>query len=302
MNVLKSLVALLAVIPLAGFAAAQNNAEQVTCSGTQTTDMTNGLQIDCVGSLTIYGGSLTSDGDIKLTASDVLDLEAVTLTTTKNIILIGNGVSIGRNVAVNANHLFATNIVNNGIISQSGVLPTCVNTIPSSATISVGGWVDPNPNFRQQVCSLTGINSDQVVSTSLCQATDNNPPIFKIIEVGTRYCSSGKTRYHQVRFLRAEGAACHTLPSTVELAPTQDFSMGSTTERTAQCSDTGATHSSCLLYDAINGSATPIQPSAGRVDLTWSKNGNLQKVEGRIIEQTSADCHSESTLKFIKKM
>jgi hypothetical protein len=77
----------------------------------------------------------------------------------------------------------------------------------------------------------------------------------------------------------------------------------STIQSTAQCSDVGGMLSSCLLYDAVDGGSNPIsQPSVGRLELKWGKKGDLRKLEARIIEKTSDDCHSESTLKFVKKM
>lgn len=344
MQLMKNIAAIIAAAPMMAYAASQINAEQVTCSGTQTTDTTNGLQIACAGSLTIFGGSLTSDEDINLTASDALYLDAVTLTTAKNISLTGSSVSVGSNAKLDGQQLTInstqdcvnagliagalncnTNIVNTGVIGGSvvtdnnhlvlpvrpgslgdnGVVPVGNITGTPGAAISVGGWSDSSIIPRD--VTLVGIaNGEKTVinygGRAACQAT-GVPAIFKMIEAGSRYCAGGKTQFHQVRFLRTT-AECHNLPGTVELAPTQDFPMDSSTiQSTAQCSDVGGMLSSCLLYDAVDGGSNPIQqPSVGRLELKWGKKGDLRKLEARIIEKTSDDCHSESTLKFVKKM
>jgi len=349
MQLLKYIPAVIAAAPMMACAASQINAEQVTCSGTQTTDTTNGLQIDCLGSLTIFGGRLISDEDIKLTASDALYLDLITVRTPKNISLTGNSVSLGNNakldgyqVTVNSKMDCAnagvivgeldcnTNIVNSGVIVGGIRTPGTINGVISlnpgftnggnngaaggaisfdSTGSTNGGNIIARGTTNGGIVSSTNgasagsgfwiFNPPGVdLSGSTCQPT-GAPSVFKLIEDGTRYCASGKTRFHQVRFIRTT-AECRTLPTSFEMAATSDFPPADTTLRSAQCTDDAGLNSSCLIYDAVDGSGNPIQPSAGRLDLKWNKNGALQKLEGRIIEKTADDCYSESSLKFVK--
>jgi hypothetical protein len=272
------------------------------------------LQIDCVGSLTIVGGSLTSDSFIKLTASDALYFDKITITA-PNITLTGNTISSSTSTKFDTLNI---NLTANGkptlTCPFSGHLSGSTVTVLNSKGLTLT-WVDNATNVGRG-CDLNAIGGTGAVitnsgvlypggaitlSSGQCSST-GVPSVFKMVESGTRYCAGFKSAFHQVRFLRTT-AECHTAPSSFEIAPTQDFPSDSSTQsKAAECSNINTSKSSCVLYEATGGNSNSSQPYAGRLAVKWGRNGEISRLSGHIIEKSLDGCHSESTLKFIKKI
>ncbi len=315
MYILKYLAALIAVAPLVCSAASQINADQVTCSGTQTTDSTNGLQIDCVGSLTVVGGSLVSDSFIKLTATDALYLDSITVTA-PTIDLAGATISYSGTAKFDSTNLTANN---------RSVVPVPVSGSLSLPSGSTGGRISISGNGSGSLAltngggstngsisagargriPLAGNGSGSITLANgaggVCSSS-GVPSVFQVVESGTHYCAGHKNAFHRIKFFRTT-AECHTAPTSFEIASTQDFPQdGSTQSKIAECSNIGTGNSSCVLYDAIDGSGNLVQPYAGRLALKWGRNGKIHSLEGHVIEKTLDGCHSESTLKFVRRI
>jgi hypothetical protein len=298
---MKYIGAMLVAAPLVCSAASQNLANQVSCTGTLTTDSTNGLQIDCTGSLTLVGGSLTSDSSIKLTASDTLFLDNITVTAPTINLSGGNTVSIGNSVKIDISNLNINVMGNSTLVDPvSGALPNGV-VLTASGGDNVRPIIDPGVIIHGPIVRFPEPVIQLQVGGGSCSSS-GIPSVFQIVESGTRFCADGKKDYHQIWFLRTT-AECHTAPTNFEIAPTQDFPTDDSTQNiTADCHNNGAENSSCFISDATEGSTNLTQPTAGRLTLKWGRNGKIHKLVGHIIEKSLDGCHSESTLKFIKKI
>lgn len=311
MDIVKCIAVIAAAVPLVCSAASQNNAEQVTCSGTQTTDTTNGLQIDCVGSLTIVGGSLTSDTFIKLTASDALYLDNITVKA-PSVNLDGATISVGSAAKIDsANSYVSAGIslmIGNQLAGGAAWGGNSLNNYSSGSVLTNGSISIGAGGIRgKEAITLTGNNSIPTTPWTITTIVEGKSctqsgaiSVFKTVESGTRFCAGSKKAFHRVQFLRAT-AECRVAPGSFDIAATQDFPWDTTQTKVAECNDIGGGNSSCALYDTSNSSNTA-QLYAGRLALKWGRDGDIHGLSGRIIEKTADGCHSESTLKLVKRM
>lgn len=124
-------IALIAYVLSPSFSHAIPNlsVDSISCYGTQTTAISDGLSISCTGDLSLLGGSITADTQILLSSGGALTLDNLAVTA-PHIQLFGSTVSIGAGVVITINSLTVTAGIGGG---------SNVPSISAGSTISIGG-------------------------------------------------------------------------------------------------------------------------------------------------------------------
>lgn len=106
--------------------------EIISCTGTQTTAISDVLSIGCTGDLSLLGGSISAESQILLSSGGALALDNLALAA-PDIHLSGASVSLGAGVAITTNTFAAG-------VTAGPYLPS----ISAGSTISIGGS-EPRP-------------------------------------------------------------------------------------------------------------------------------------------------------------
>lgn len=122
------LIAALLALSSRAHAVSTINVPGMTCSGTQTSDLTSFLSLSCTGNLSLIGGTLSSDTKIVLTATGSMTLDNLTVTAPV-IDLTGGNLYIGSGASLNAAN--SATIIAGG----SGTSPFITTAAGGSVTI-----------------------------------------------------------------------------------------------------------------------------------------------------------------------
>jgi hypothetical protein len=116
------------------YATPSANIDSIVCSGTQTSSFLDVLSLTCTGDLSLFGGSISADSKILISAIGALTLGNLSITAPEVEFIAGSSLSLGNGVAITANSISIYADIDN----DNGSIPPFVSP---GGTISIGGGV-----------------------------------------------------------------------------------------------------------------------------------------------------------------
>ena len=150
MRYLMILLVAYALSPALANASPGLSVENLVCQGTETTDISDVLSIDCSGDLALLGGSITADSKILITAIGTLTLDDLLLSAPE-ISLSGSSIFLEDGASITGNTLFiAVTDDSSGALSVSPGADISTNDGRMIEHIGAGGIL-PSPDSEPLV-------------------------------------------------------------------------------------------------------------------------------------------------------